>query len=163
RASSRDSNKDPDTFLFAFGNEAKRLYMREVGFPSPTPPVSTVIPPVISPSARGPSGSAGARLVPQPLRDVALALVGAVAVRARHVEQHRQVLEPLLAEEHPQAILAELALTEVRVAVAVRPERGHRVVEVKRLQALEFDVAVEFVEDVGERIRLAHLIPRRVQ
>src|SRR5437764_358597 len=56
--------------------------------------------------------------------------VGAMAVRARHLEQRREALEPRVREEDAE-LLADQALADVRVPVAVRPERRGRVVHVE--------------------------------
>ncbi|PWU24449.1 MAG: hypothetical protein C5B48_06305, partial [Candidatus Rokuibacteriota bacterium] len=89
-------------------------------------------------------------------------LVGSVSVGAR-LEQDRQAREVALAEEHAQAVLAELALAEQRVAIAVRPELAGRVVQVEDMQPLEPDCAIEVLDHRGQRARLAHLVPRREQ
>src|SRR5439155_24526387 len=68
-----------------------------------------------------------------------------------------------LAEEGPDPLLAELALAEVGVAVAVGAERHLGVVQVQAAKALEAELAVARVDDGGERLRLAHLVARGQQ
>ena len=83
----------------------------------------------------------------------------AQVVRPRHVdrldllagaagalEDHRQALEARLGEEGDHALDADLAVAQVDVAVAVRTQLGHRVVDVQRLQAVAADHAVELVD-----------------
>src|SRR4051794_35848121 len=57
-------------------------------------------------------------------------------LRPGRLEHERQALEARLGEEHRAAVLAQLALADVRVAVDVGAERLLGVVEVQRAQAL---------------------------
>src|SRR5256885_15626004 len=116
--------------------------------------------PVLEPSRGFRAPLVNARLVPQPLRDLHLTAVGTVPVGPR-LEQHRKLREAPLSEEHAQSVLAELTLAEDRVTVAVRAERGRRVVQVERPQAGEPDFPIELVDHRPERDRLADLVPRR--
>ena len=64
-----------------------------------------------------------------------------------------QALEAGLGEEGGEALLAHLALADVGVAVAAGAERGGGVVDVDAAQALQADLLVGFVEDLGRGAR----------
>ena len=81
-----------------------------------------------------------------------LGRVRAVAVRAGDLEQRRQALERRMGEEDGQAV-ADLALADVRVPVAVRAERRRRVVHVQGAQPVEADPVVHLRHDRVERGR----------
>ena len=70
--------------------------------------------------------------------------------RARHLEVGAELLERRMGEERAEA-LADLALEDVRVAVAVRAERGRAVVHVQRAQAVEPDRLVDLVDQRRRR------------
>src|SRR5690242_3431539 len=89
-------------------------------------------------------------------------LVGSVSVGTR-LEQDRQAREAALAQEHAQPALAELALAEQCVAIAVRTKLGRRVVQVEHTEPLEPDLAIEFVDHRSELAPLADLVARRQQ
>ena len=59
--------------------------------------------------------------------------------------------------------LADLAVAEVHVAVAVRAERVHRVVAVQRAEPVEPDDAVELVQHLGQVVRGADVVARGEQ
>src|SRR5438093_9200383 len=71
--------------------------------------------------------------------------VRSLSVLSRHFEQHGQVLQLGMAEEHTQS-LADQAVADVVVPVAVRSERRLGVVRVQRAQAVEPDPPVEVLE-----------------
>src|SRR6185503_15502363 len=71
-----------------------------------------------------------------------------------------KVLQGRVAEHVAKALLADLPLTDVGVAVAVRAERDHRVVDVQAAEALDADHAVELVEDAVDAAGLVHRIAR---
>ena len=73
------------------------------------------------------------------------------------LEQRGQALEGGMAEEDAEP-LAELALEDVRVPVAVRPERRLRVVQVQAAQPVEADVAVELLDERVERVPVGHVV-----
>ena len=58
-------------------------------------------------------------------------------------------LEARLGEEGGQASFAHLALADVGVAVAAGAERGGGVVDVDAAEAVDADLGVGFVEDLG--------------
>ena len=66
----------------------------------------------------------------------------AFSVDPRHLEVGAQVLQRRVGEEGAEA-LAELALEDVRVPVAVRAERRGAVVDVERAQPVEPDRLVD--------------------
>ena len=86
--------------------------------------------------------------------------VGAVAIWAGHLEDARQLLKRGMPEHVAKALLADLPLTDVGVAVAVRAERDHRVVDVQAAEALDADHAVELVEHAVDAAGLVHRIAR---
>jgi hypothetical protein len=69
---------------------------------------------------------------------------------ARHLEDRRQLLDGGMGEERAEP-LAELALADIRVPVAVRPQRGVGVVHVQRTEPVETDGVVEFAQQRVER------------
>ncbi len=73
-----------------------------------------------------------------------------MAVRSRGLDQRGQRLEPRLGEKHGQARLADLALAQVGVAVAVAAERDLRVVDMQAAQALETNLGFELVDDLAQ-------------
>src|SRR3954471_16971316 len=88
-----------------------------------------------------------------------LDLLGArpALVGPRRLHDARQPVEARLGQEHRAAVRAELALRDVGVAVAVRTERGLRVVEVQGPDALDADELHALVEDRPERLGRADL------
>src|SRR3954449_3616098 len=117
----------------------------------------------------GAPGASGARRGPPAPREPALAEVlgelhllgrGTALVRPRRLHHARQPVEARLGEEHGAAVGAELALGDVRVAVAVGPERRLAVVEVQRADALDADELDALVEHAAERLGRADLEAR---
>ena len=79
------------------------------------------------------------------------------------LEHVRHALEARLGQERGHPALADLAVAEVHVAVAVRAERVHRVVAVQRAEPVEPDDAVELVEHLGQVVRGADVVARGEQ
>ena len=96
---------------------------------------------------------------PQLLRLADLVRVRAAVLGPGGLEHRRQPLQPRVGEEHAE-LLAELALEDVRVPVAVRAERGGGVVDVQRAQPVEADRGVDLVEAGVERGRVGHVDAR---
>jgi glutamyl-tRNA synthetase len=93
------------------------------------------------------------------LRD--LVHVGAVA-GARHLEVGAQRLERRLGQEDTEA-LADLALEDVRVPIAVRAERGRAVVDVERAEAIEPDRLGDLIDEPAEHDGIGDVVPARVE
>src|SRR5207247_10746292 len=88
-------------------------------------------------------GSEASRPAPVELAELGdLGRVRAFLVLARDLEVDGQVLEARMREEGAEA-LAELALEDVRVAIAVRAERRRGGVHVQRAQPGEPDARVD--------------------
>ena len=81
-----------------------------------------------------------------------------VAGRAGALEDARQTVEARLGQKRRAALHAQLALAERGVAVAVRAERGDRVVDVQRAQPVEPDHAVELVEHLAQALGGADVV-----
>src|SRR5205823_8462556 len=93
---------------------------------------------------------------PQLLRLADLVRVRAAVLGARGLEHGRQPFQARTGQEHAE-LLAELALEDVRVPVAVRAERGGGVVDVQRAKPVEADPGVELVEARVELGRVGHV------
>ena len=91
-----------------------------------------------------------------------LVRVRSVAVRARDLEDRRQPLQLRVAEENAHAC-GDLALAEVRVAVAVRAERRRGVVHVQRPQPVEADPLLDLVDAGVQRRAVRHVDARDPQ
>src|SRR3954454_3811119 len=76
--------------------------------------------------------------------------VGSATLLASGLDHERKLLEAGLGKEGRAALGAELALADVRVAVAVGAERRLGVVEVQRAQPVETDRRVEVVEHAAQ-------------
>ncbi len=81
----------------------------------------------------------------QALEDRHLLGVGAVA-SAGHLEDEWELRESRLMEDGAKALLADLALADVGVTVAVGAEAGHRVVAVDDLDPLQADDLIQLVQ-----------------
>src|SRR5690606_36916897 len=73
-----------------------------------------------------------------------------------HLEVGAESLEPWMRQEGAEP-LADLALADVLVAIAVRAERCLRVVEVDRAKSLGADRLVELLEPVVEHRAIGHV------
>jgi len=80
-----------------------------------------------------------------------------VAVRAGHLEQCGQALQLRVPEEDRQ-LVADQAVADVVVPVAVRAERRLRVVHVQATQTVEPDLAVELLDHGVQLGRLRHVV-----
>src|SRR5919199_2634484 len=76
-----------------------------------------------------------------------------LVVLARHLEQGGQSLELWMTQEDAE-LLADQALADVRVPVAVRAERGSRVVHVQGAEPVEPDPRVDHVDEAIELVLL---------
>src|SRR5690242_16236470 len=101
--------------------------------------------------ARGPALSAGEALLAQPAGRGDLVLV-LLRVVADLLEQRGQLLEARLGQERRQPGLAELAVRQVLVPVAVRAERHGGVVHVDAREAVEPEVGLEVVHHPREPV-----------
>src|SRR5438477_8147147 len=84
----------------------------------------------------GPGSSFSDLLCCQPFQHGHLLGVG-TAARAGHLENERKFRQPRLVQEGAKALLADLAGSDVRVAVAVGTQPGDRIVAVDNLDAGE--------------------------
>src|ERR1051325_3907740 len=106
-------------------------------------------------SPRAPGAALAARLGPalaQRPAQLQLLLGRPLLVRAGRLEDHRQAVEARLAEEDRAAVLAQLALADVGVAVAVGAQLALGVVEVQRAEAVEADDVVALVQDLRQAL-----------
>ena len=85
------------------------------------------------------------------------------AARGRASRARREALEARLRQEGHAALVAELALADVRVAVAVGAERRLRVVQVQRAEPVEADDGVGALERVLQARHRADVVAGREQ
>src|SRR5579875_187926 len=82
-----------------------------------------------------------------------------LASEAGHLEDEGHSRKPGVVEERPEALLADLALTQVGVAVSVGAEPGLGVVAVDHLQPLNSDHPVPLVQGRGHGLGSAQVVP----
>src|SRR5437773_1621484 len=82
------------------------------------------------------------------------------AARAGHLENERKFRQPRLVQEGAKALLADLAGSDVRVAVAVGTQPGDRIVAVDNLDARESHDSIELVDGLLHVRRGALVIAR---
>ncbi len=99
----------------------------------------------------------------QPRHDLHVLPLDAAAGGPRALVDHREPLEARLREEDRAAGLPDLALPERRVAVAVAAQRGERVVDVQRPEAVEPDRGVARRERRVEPLHGPDLVARGEQ
>src|SRR2546421_4583002 len=85
-----------------------------------------------------------------------------MAVGAGNLEESRQLLQLRMREENAEP-LTEQALADVVVPVAVRPERGLRVVHMQRPEPLEADALVDLGEHAVELLTLRDVVAGGVE
>src|SRR5689334_2453398 len=88
--------------------------------------------------------------------------VGSVSVAAGDLEQRRQLLQLRMSEEDAE-LLADHALADVVVPVAVGAERRLRVVHVQRAQPVEPDLAIQIAEQGVQRLAVGDVVARHPQ